>query len=347
MGTLYTQLSSAERATLMVMLAGGHSQSAVARHLERDRSTVSRELARNGARPLRGGEVGAAGGAPELPAAYDARLADARALALRAAPALHPKLAPDTPLFAVVQDQLRAGWSPEQIAGILQRAYPDDPSRTVVHETIYTAIHIMPQGALKRELVACLRQGRGKRRPRSRGQDRRGRIADMVSLHVRPPEVADRLVPGHWEGDLIKGAGNRSSVGTLVERSSRLVVLVRLDNATAEGVLAGFTTALNRVPAGMRKTMTYDQGKEMACHKALAAATNIAVYFADPHSPWQRGSNENTNGLLRQYLPKGTDLSVYTQDQLDAIAFSLNTRPRKLHGFRSPLEMYRKFLSSS
>ena len=162
----------------------------------------------------------------------------------------------------------------------------------------------------------------------------------MISLHLRPPEIEDRLIPGHWEGDLIKGARNQSSVGTLIERSSRLVLLARMPDATAEGALAGFTKALNRVGGKMRKTMTYDQGKEMSRHKDLTAATGVAVYFADPHSPWQRGSNENTNGLLRQYMPKGTDLSTLSQDDLDVIAHRLNTRPRKMHGFRSPLEVY-------
>lgn len=330
MGHVYTHLSSGERATLMLRLAAGESPSAIARELGRNRSTIGRELARNGAATCH--DTGRA-------KPYDAVGADARARCLAAAPGRR-KLAPETPLCAIVHDQLREGWSPEQTAGRLKQAFSDDPSRTVCHETIYTAIQVMPRGELKRELVACLRYARGKRRKRSQGADRRGQIADMVSIHVRPPEVADRLVPGHWEGDLIKGAGNRSSVGTLVERKSRLVLLARMDNATAAGALEGFTRALDRVHGSMRKTLTYDQGKEMACHKALTAATGVAVYFADPHSPWQRGANENTNGLLRQYLPKGTDLSVFTQNDLDAIALRLNTRPRKVHGFRTPLEVY-------
>jgi transposase, IS30 family len=166
-------------------------------------------------------------------------------------------------------DHLREGWSPEQIAGRLKRAWPDDQSKTVSHETIYTALYAMPRGALRKDLIACLRHGRAKRRPRSRGQDRRGQIPDMLSLHVRPPEVEDRLVPGHWEGDLIKGARNQSAVGTLVERTSRLVLLARMEGATAEAALAGFTCILNRVHRPMRKTLTYDQGKEMSRHKDL------------------------------------------------------------------------------
>ena len=329
MGMIYTQLSAAERTTLMVRLAEGCSQSAVAGLLGRDRSTISRELARN-----------------RVCGAYDSVLADARARELRTAAALNPKLGADTPLMAVVHDQLREGWSPEQIAGMLKRTFADDKARRVSHETIYTAIYVMPRGALRSDLIECLRFGHAKRRPRARGKDRRGAIPDMTSLHVRPPEIEDRLVPGHWEGDLIKGAFNRSSVGTLVERTSRLVLLARMPDATAEGALAGFTEALNRAHEPMRKTLTYDQGKEMARHKDLTAATGVAIYFADPHSPWQRGSNENTNGLLRQYLPKGADLSGFSQHDLDVIAHCLNTRPRKLHGFRSPLEVYAKHLST-
>jgi transposase, IS30 family len=331
MGSIYNHLTAAERTTLMVMRAEGASQTAIAEYLRRDRSTICRELARNS-----GSQV----------ADYDAVLADARARDLRAAPATHPKLGPDTPLFAVVHDQLLDGWSPEQIAGALKRAFADDRSRRVCHETIYSAIYVMPRGDLRTDLISLLRQGHAKRRPRARGQDRRGQIADMVSLHVRPPEIEDRLIPGHWEGDLIKGALNRSCVGTLVERTSRLVLLAKVEGGgTADAALAGFSGILNRVHEPMRKTLTYDQGKEMSRHKDLTAATGVAVYFADPHSPWQRGSNENTNGLLRQYLPKGTDLSGLTQADLDTIARRLNTRPRKLHGFRSPIEVYAEHLS--
>jgi len=181
--------------------------------------------------------------------------------------------------------------------------------------------------------------------PRSRGTDRRGQIPDMVSIHVRPPEVDDRVMPGHWEGDFIKGANNASSVGVLVERSSRFVLLARMDDATAASALAGFSAKLNSIAAPLRQSFTYDQGKEMACHQELAAATGVKVYFCDPHSPWQRGTCENTNGLLRQYLPKGTDLSVYSQDDLDDIADSLNSRPRATHAFHSPFEVFATMLA--
>jgi IS30 family transposase len=198
----------------------------------------------------------------------------------------------------------------------------------------------MPRGELRKDVIGWLRFGHAKRRPRARGDDRRGRIPDMVSIHDRPPEVAERLVPGHWEGDLIKGAHNRSAVGTLVERTSLFTVLSKMNGASAEAALQGFSHVLNRIEAQQRLSMTYDQGREMAAHQQLTEATGVKVYFADPHSPWQRGINENTNGLLRQYLPKGTDLGTFTQEELDAIAWKLNTRPRKSLGFKCPAEIF-------
>ncbi|MGM8852202.1 IS30 family transposase, partial [Salinicola halophyticus] len=194
---------------------------------------------------------------------------------------------------------------------------------------------------------ACLRQGNGKRRSRSRGKDRRQQIPDLVSIHMRPPEIEDRLMPGHWEGDLIMGANNRSAVGTLVERTTRLVILAKVDGTTATAAAVGFSDKLNEVPRALRLSMTYDQGREMVKHAEITQKTGTAIYFADPHSPWQRGSNENTNGLLRQYLPKGTDLSVYSQEELDEIADSLNTRPRQTLDWRTPLEVYAEVLKKS
>ena len=207
-------------------------------------------------------------------------------------------------------------------------------------EAINQAIYAVPRGELRRELLACLRQGKPQRGRRSKDGERRGRICDMTSIRERPAEVEGRLVPGHWEGDLIKGAGNRSSVGTLVERTSRKLVLVKLTDAKAETARDGFAAGLLAVPAPLRLTLTYDQGKEMARHRELAALTGLRVYFADPHAPWQRGSNENTNGLLRQYLPKGTDLSVFSQAELDTIATRLNSRPRKTLGFAAPDKVF-------
>ena len=207
-------------------------------------------------------------------------------------------------------------------------------------ETIYVALYVLPRGTLRTELLAALRQARKARRPRSRGTDRRGQLLHMTLIADRPAEVASRTVPGHWEGDLIKGARNGSAVGTLVERTTRLVILARMEGTDAVSAREGFMRKFRHVPAQLRKTLTYDRGKEMAEHERLAQRLAIQVFFADPHSPWQRGTNENTNGLLRQYLPKGTDLSGYTQRELNAIAHRLNTRPRKCLDFATPLEVF-------
>lgn len=324
----YNHLRPEERATVMLMMREGATVRSVASTLSRAPSTISRELHRNCPDGQR----------------YEAAVAGDRAREKRHQRRRWPKLGPHTVLFGVVEYFLREGWSPEQIAGTLRNQYPDDLEKRVSHETIYNALYVMPKGELRTELLGCLRQARRLRRPRARGEDRRGQIQDMTSLHVRPPEVEERLIPGHWEGDLIKGAFNRSAVGTLVERSSRLVMLVQVDNASAAAALEGFSRVLNGVPEPMRKSMTYDQGKEMSEHQQLTERTGVAVFFADPRSPWQRGSNENTNGLLRQYLPKGTDLSGHTQEELNAIAAKLNNRPRKIHGFRTPLQVYNEML---
>ena len=199
--------------------------------------------------------------------------------------------------------------------------FPRRPELQVSHETMYKAIYAQPHGELRKELIACLRQGHTKRHPRAGGADRRQQIPDLVSIHLRSPEVEERLLPAHWEGDLIKGAFKRSAVGTLVERVSGLVFLAKMDGATATAAVQGFSAALNRVPLEMRQTFTYDQGRELVRHAEITQKTGTAIYFADPHSPWQRAINENTNGLLRQYMPKGTDLSVFSQEELDAFAF--------------------------
>lgn len=331
MGKQYEQLKPEERATVMLMRQEGSSLRAVARQLQRSPSSISRELARH--------TVG--------DQSYEAAVAGQRARTRRLQRRRHRKLAQDTVLFGVVEHFLREGWSPEQIAGSLKNLYPEQAERRVSHETIYNALYVLPRGELRTDLLSCLRQGRSGRKPRSRGQDRRGQIADMTSLHVRPPEVEDRLIPGHWEGDLIKGAFNRSAVGTLVERSSRLVMLVRMEGATAPAALDGFSRVLNGVPGPMRKTLTYDQGKEMSEHKSLTERTGVAVFFADPHSPWQRGSNENTNGLLRQYFPKGESVAGYSQAQLNRVADRLNERPRETLNWLSPYEALRATVAST
>lgn len=324
----YTHLTTQERAVVMTMRDDQCSIRAIARRLGRAPSSISRELRR----------------APGT-GAYDANLAHLQSHARRVAPRRLPKLHTDGALFQVVHHYLRLRWSPQQIANILRLMWPDDSDKTVSHETIYNAIYLHPRGELKRELIACLRHHNQQRLPRSRGVDRRGRIKDMQSIHIRPPEIEDRLIPGHWEGDLIKGEGNRSCVGTLVERTTRFVVLARMDNAGTRSVVDSFSAVLNRQPAELRKSMTYDQGREMHGHKILTERTGVQIYFADPHSPWQRGSNENTNGLLRQYLPKGSDLSIYSQEELDAIALSLNTRPRETLGWKTPLVVYAEHMA--
>jgi transposase, IS30 family len=319
----YRHMSPEERETLSLGLARGHSLRTMARVLGRAPSTVSRESARNTTQ-----------GRP-----YRAWTAQIHAAA-RARQPRRPRKLLDPWLWQYVRTHLAEGCSPEQIAGRLQRAYPDDRGKQLSTETIYAALYVLPRGTLRSALLTALRQARKARRPRARGADRRGQIPHMTPIAERPAEVASRTVPGHWEGDLLKGARNGSAVGTLVERTTRLVILARMDGTDARSAREGFTKTLRHVPAPLRKTLTYDRGKEMAEHERLAERLAIRVFFADPYSPWQRGTNENTNGLLRQYLPKGTDLSGYTQRELNAIAHRLNTRPRKCLHFATPLEVY-------
>ena len=319
----YRHLSAEERETLSLGLTHGHSLRTMARILGRAPSTVSREVARN------------------IPRGRPYRACTAQSHA--ATRAHHPRRARkllDPWLWQYVREQLTAGCSPEQIAGRLRRAYPDDMRKHLSPETIYVGLYVLPRGALRSELLAALRQARKTRRPRARGRDRRGQIPNMTPIAERPAEVDTRTVPGHWEGDLLKGARNGSAIGTLVERTTRLVLLAKMEGTDAESAYRGFTKKLRHVPAALRQTLTYDRGKEMATHERLAQRLTIRVFFADPHCPWQRGTNENTNGLLRQYLPKGTDLSGYTQRELNAIAYRLNTRPRKCLNFATPLEVY-------
>ena len=327
----YKQLDYQERQTIAICRELGLSIRAIARMLNRAASTISREIDRN------------CGGA-----AYSCRFAHQRFLRRRRLSKPAAKLVVGNALFASVKSLLLERWSPQQIASRLATLHPNETALRVSHETIYNVIYAQPRGELRRELIACLRLARTKRWPRSRGEDRRGQIADLLSIHVRPPEVEDRQFPGHWEGDLIKGAGNLSAVGTLVERSTRLLMLVKLPHphpATAAHVLQAFTDKLNGIAKPMRQTLTYDRGKEMAYHQQLTANTGVAVYFCDPHSPWQRGTNENTNGLVRQYLPKGTDLSGVSQEHLDAIADQMNGRPRKTLGWLTPFEVYSQWLA--
>ena len=329
----YQQLQPEDRVTLASLVQQKYTVRDMALVLGRSPSTISRELRRNA-----------------QPAGYASTAARACALQRRRQGRPPIKLHRDGILFDLMRHFLGQRWSPEQIALTLTRIFPKGHEHRVSHETIYNCIYAQPVGELKRELIATLRHAHNKRVPRSKGQDRRGQIPDMVSIHLRPPEIEDRQFPGHWEGDLIKGAANASAVGTLVERTSRLLMLIKLPEfkpASAANVMQAFSDKLLGIAAPMRQSMTYDQGREMAMHKELSKRTGVAVYFCDPHSPWQRGSNENTNGLVRQYLPKGTDLSGHSQEQLDAIADQINNRPRKGLGVRSPLAVYRELLLNS
>jgi IS30 family transposase len=230
---------------------------------------------------------------------------------------------------------------------MLRREFAGEPEMWVSHETIYQAIYVQGRGALRRELAACLRTGRALRKPRRREGERRGRIKDMVMISERPAEVADRAVPGHWEGDLIIGSGS-SAIGTLVERSTRFVLLLHLPRGhDAAAVAAAMAEAMSTLPAQLRRSLTWDQGREMAFHAQIALATGLEVYFCDPHSPWQRGSNENTNGLLRQYFPKGTSLAGHSREHLEAAAAELNARPRKTLGWRTPAQALSEALTAA
>lgn len=321
MGKRYSQLSGDERNQLQRGLNEGRSLRAMARSMGRNPSTLSRECRRGW-----------------LQRSYDAVHGGGWARSHRRRGPY--KLLPGSPLTEQVHALiLERTWSPEQIAGRLHVEHPDDSNQRVSHETIYQYLYAHPAGELKKLLVDALRQGHQKRRPRSRGKDRRGGIRNMRSIRERPEEAQSREVPGHWEGDLIKGAFNGSAIGTLVDRSTRFVILAKVDDSSAEAVLEGFTRRLRTLPKALRKTLTYDQGREMARHEELEKRTHLRVYFADPHSPWQRPTNENTNGLLRQYFPKGTDLSKYSQQYLTKVAEEMNNRPRKSLGFRTPAEV--------
>jgi len=318
--------------SIQALLAAKFSCRAIGRQLNFHHSSASREVNR------------AKSCATASAASYRAGRVQARSVARRAAAAVaRRKLGTDvkTPLWRTVMDSQRCHWSPEQIAGKLPRmntgaiplpAHLAD-KLSVSHETICCAIYAMPRGTLRSELVSLLRKSHKTRLPRARGSARAGGLPNMTSIHLRPPEVGARIVPGHWEGDLIKGAMNRSSVGTLVERTSRYVMLVKLDGGCAIDILDGFKRRLKSIPERLRKTMTYDQGSEMALHETLSAKLNMDIFSCDPHSPWQRGSNENANGLIREFLPKGMDLSNVSHQQLTSIEHALNNRPRKILGF--------------
>lgn len=323
-------LDAFERATIENEIARGSSIRAIGRLLHRPASTISRELARN--------RVG--GG-------YDARTGQQLA-ELRASRPKPGKLALDPVLNEYVQQKLDHKWSPRQISLFLPVAFPGQERMRVSHETIYRAIYVQAKGTLRRDLEVRLRTGRQLRKPQKRVQnDGRGkaRIPNMVNISERPAEVADRAIPGHWEGDLIMGAGNKSQIGTLVERATRFVMLLHLPNGSSPEIVADAMIAkIRTVPTALMQSVTWDQGREMAAHERITFETDVQIYFCDPHSPWQRGSNENTNGLLRQYFPKGTDLSQHDLDYLDFVANQINDRPRETLGMRTPAQALTQLL---
>jgi IS30 family transposase len=310
-----------EREEISRGVASGASARRIAAGLGRSASTVTREIARHGGRRC-----------------YRAAEADRQAWKNGGRPQVC-KLAGNPVLAGLVAEKLAGEWSPEQIAGWLNTQFPKDQTMRVSHETIYLSLFIQSRGALKRELVAHLRKPRSIRRPRNqkRGQQGQGQIAGAVSIRERPAEADDRAIPGHWEGDLLAGSAN-SHIATLVERHSRFVMLIAVDGKDTRSVIDALSTQVLGLPERLRCSLTWDRGTEMADHARFTIATDVKVYFCDPQSPWQRGSNENTNGLLRQYFPKGTDLSQFSQAQLDAIATRLNTRPRATLAFKTPAD---------
>ncbi|WP_017238282.1 IS30 family transposase [Streptomyces sp. SS] len=310
----------------------------IAAELGRSPSTISREIQRN--------RTVIHGCNPRW--YYRPHAAQRRADARRPRPKTG-KIAGNPRLRDYIQDRLERRWSPEQIADQLRRDFPYSPEMHVVHETIYQALYVLGRGELRRELVLSLRTGRARRKPHRQANNRRKRFATpMVLISERPAEVDDRAVPGHWEGDLIMGAAHKSAIGTLVERSTRFTMLVHLpDGHRAERFQRALTDAMRQLPPHLRRSLTWDQGNEMAGHAAFVKATGVPVYFCEPGSPWQRGSNENTNGLLRQYFPKGTDLSRHSRERLDAVAAELNHRPRKTLGWDTPAERLRRLLTAT
>lgn len=353
-GQIRPRLSIAEREEIMIGTRRGESIRSMARRLERAPSTIMREICFNGRHRDAPGRYralhrfGANRGGWEAKSLYRASVAQQRSEA-RARRPKTGKLAGCLELRQMVEGLLAKRYSPEQIAGVLAKTYPQRAEMQVSHETIYKALYVQGRGELRRELHRCLRTGRALRKPHGRtaAGNRAGRIPGMVNISERPAEAADRALPGHWEGDLIIGKNQASQIGTLVERSTGFVQLLHLpNNRSAEVVADAMITAIKAFPDALRRTLTWDQGHEMAEHARISIDAGIDIYFCDPHSPWQRGSNENTNGLLRQYFPKGTDLSVHTAAHLAEVAAELNNRPRKRFDWDSPTQVLNRLLSN-
>jgi len=325
----YTRLTAEDREIISQMLYQDASLPAIAKRLQRSTSTISREIARN---------CGA--GMP-----YRAFQAQERAQSMGGQRHQAAKIVSSPRLQDIIKVKLQLRWSPKQIAQYLQVHYPNDPSMHVSHETIYTYLYVQTKGTLKKELISYLRQKRPKRQPRTRGEEKRGKIPNMISIHDRPPDVDDRRIPGHWEGDLVMGKGNKSAIGTLAERSTRFVLIVPLTGTDAQTVRRAFGRAMMKLPEHLRLSMTYDQGKEMAQHELLTEKTKMRVYFCDPHSPWQRGTNENTNMLVRDFFPKGTDFTTVTRKELRFVQHALNERPRETLAWKTPKEVFNDFIN--
>ncbi|HEY6758965.1 MAG TPA: IS30 family transposase [Baekduia sp.] len=321
------RLSFAERERISRGIAAGETARAIARDLGRAPSTITREVAANGGRQR-----------------YRALGAHQRAIRCSARPKVG-KLDRLAGLRARVESGLERRWSPQQISARLKAEHPDDPESQISHETIYQSLFVQGRGELRRRLAGELRSGRSARRSRGGELGTRGKIKDMVLISQRPAEIEDRAVPGHWEGDLLVGKAGRSFVATLVERQTRYVLLARLgEQKSTDHVITALQEQITTLPAHLKLSLTWDQGKELAAHARFSIQTGVPVYFCDPHSPWQRGSNENTNGLLRQYLPKATDLALHTQADLDHIATELNGRPRQTLGWKTPAEKMNELL---
>ena len=321
----------AEREELSLLLVQRHSLSIIARRLKKSKSALSRETRRDGMTMW----------------TYRAYKAHWHAQKEKSKQGRQRKMDKNTQLKRFVLNKLRLRWSPEQIARELKRLYADNESMQISHEAIYTYLFVLPRGTLKKELLSCLRQNRKHRHKQRRGTEAKCKLEDMLSIEERPKEVEDRIVPGHWEGDLIVGKNNRSALGTLVERTTRTTILVPVKSRFANEVANAFANEVKKLPRQMKLTMTYDQGREMASHKLFTNITGVKVYFAHPRSPWERGTNENTNGLIRQFFPKGTDFNKISRQEVKKVQHLLNGRPRKALGWRKPYEVFNELINSN